>query len=73
MNRPEKISYTVPLDVLLDIVQIILQSELKHTIEDYKRTKNALVLELELEPKHRKAKENIETILMDYNFYRYNE
>lgn len=65
------ISYTVSLDILLDIVKIILQEDISHSIRDIKESKSAVVLELALLPLHEKAKENIEQILNDYNYYRY--
>ena len=65
--------FVVPLDVLLDVVQIILSNNLKYAIEDMKRAKNAIVLELEFEPRHDKAQQNIQEILDDYNYYRYGE
>ncbi len=71
MKTPEKLSITVPVDVVMDIAQIILQSGIIHSIEDLKPAKNALVFELQLLSHHKQAKKNIFDILSEYNFYRY--
>lgn len=71
MKSPEKISIIVPVDVVMDISQIMLQAGIAHSIEDVKPAKNALVFELQLLPHHKQAKKNIFDILSEYNFYRY--
>lgn len=71
MKTPEKISINVPVDVVMDIAQIILQAGIAHSIEDIKLSKNALVFELQLLPHHKQAKKNIFDIINEFNFYRY--
>lgn len=71
MKTIESISYIVPIDVMIDIAQVILQAEIKHSLSDIKKGRNAIVLDLTITPNQGRAKENIESILSDYNYYRY--
>ena len=73
INAPIKTSYAIPMDVMMDIAQILLQSDIQHTITDIRKSKNAIVIEMMIEPRHRMAEENIHQILEDYNYYRYGE
>lgn len=71
MKTAESISYTIPIEVMVDIAEIILQADIKHSLSDIKKGRNAIVLDLSIKPNQTRAKANIESILSDYNYYRY--
>lgn len=64
MDSIETVSYTVPIDVLIDIAEIIVKHELPHQIKDIKE--NALLVKLSFSERHNNAKKNIEHILSEY-------
>lgn len=63
----ETLVYTVPIDVVIDIAEILVESRIQHSIKAIKEEKHAIVLRLLVEPEHAKAVENIEKILEEYN------
>lgn len=68
--------FIVPLDVLTDIVKVILEMELKNEITAVNENKAFIEIKLEYQNGlgfHQKAIANIESILDDYNHYRFEE
>lgn len=68
--------YNVPLDVLMDVLQIIKETELKTEITGANENKSLIEINVEYQNGlgfHQKAINNIETILDDYNHYRFEE
>jgi hypothetical protein len=68
--------FTVPLDVLTDIVKVILEMELKNEITAVNENKAFIEIKVEYQNGlgfHQKAIANIESILDDYNHYRFEE
>ena len=68
--------YNVPLDVLMDVLQIIKETELKTEITGANENKSLIEIKVEYQNGlgfHQKAINNIETILDDYNHYRFEE
>jgi hypothetical protein len=67
---------TVPLDVLIDVVSIIKETELKNEITGVNVNRSFIELKIEYQNGlgyHQRAIENIESILDDYNHYRFEE
>ena len=65
-------SYTVPMDLLMDILKIIFKDGLKHYIEGINETDGSLILRIYFQPNSsndKGAKNNIEEILSDYGYY----
>ena len=65
------IKYSVPTDVFMDIALILVESEIQHRIISTNQERNEIMLRLEISPEHEEANENIESIIEDYNYYRY--
>jgi len=68
--------FIVPLDVLTDIVKVILEMELKNEITAVNENKAFIEIKVEYQNGlgfHQKAIANIESILDDYNHYRFEE
>ena len=68
--------FTVPLDILTDIVKVILEMELKNEITAVNENKAFIEIKVEYQNGlgfHQKAIANIESILDDYNHYRFAE
>lgn len=68
--------YNVPLDVLMDVLQIIKETELKTEIIGANENKSLIEIKVEYQNGlgfHQKAINNIGTILDDYNHYRFEE
>jgi hypothetical protein len=73
-NRFKTLS--VPLDVLIDVVSIIKETELKNEITGVNANRSFIELKIEYQNGlgyHQRAIENIESILDDYNHYRFEE
>lgn len=69
-------TFSIPLDVLTDIVKVLLQAELKNEITGANENKNFVDVKVEYQNGlgfHQKAIDNIESILDDYNYYRFEE
>ena len=67
---------TVPLDVLIDVLKIITEMELKNEITAINENKSFIEIKVEYQNGlgfHQRAIENIENILDDYNHYRFEE
>lgn len=68
--------FSIPLDVLTDIIKVLLQAELKNEIIGANENKNFIDVKVEYQNGlgfHQKAIDNIENILDDYNHYRFEE
>ena len=68
--------YHIPLDVLMDILKIIKETELKTEITGTNENKSLIEIKVEYQNGlgfHKKAIDNIDTILDDYNYYRFEE
>ena len=69
-------TFSIPLDVLTDIIKVLLQAELKNEITGANENKNFIDIKVEYQNGlgfHQKAIDNIESILDDYNHYRFEE
>ena len=69
-------TFSIPLDVLTDVIKVLLQAELKNEITGANENKNFIDVKVEYQNGlgfHQKAIDNIESILDDYNHYRFEE
>ena len=69
-------TFSIPLDVLTDIVKVLIQAELKNEITGANENKSFIDVKVEYQNGlgfHQKAIDNIENILDDYNHYRFEE
>ena len=65
-------SHTIPLDVFLDIARILLGNAINWRVEGINEKENSLLIQMSIQSHlshHRKAMENIQTILSDYGYY----
>ena len=73
-QKPITKSYTIPLDLLIDILKILLNSNIGYHIEAINETESSLLVQVSFSPtvpNHSRAKENIETLLNDYGYFLY--
>jgi len=67
-------SYTIPLDLLIDILKIVLNNNLDYNIEAINDKESSLLMQISFDQthiNHPKAKENIECFLNDYGHFFY--
>ena len=65
-------SYTVPMDVFMDILKIFLVTEIHYHIEGINERENSLLIQVRTEANnisHKKLRHNIAFILTEYGFY----
>ncbi|WPV65425.1 hypothetical protein [Chitinophaga sp. LS1] len=65
-------SHSIPMDVFMDIVRILLNNTLDWHVEGINEKENSLLIQVSYQPhlpRHRKALENIQSILADYGYY----
>ncbi|SEW46025.1 hypothetical protein SAMN05428988_6217 [Chitinophaga sp. YR573] len=65
-------SHTTPMDVFIDIVRILLDNALTWQVEGINEKENSLLIQVSYQPqltRHRKALENMKSILADYGYY----
>lgn len=65
-------SHTIPLDVFMDVVRILLNNALNWQVEGINENENSLLIQVSIQPssiQHRKALENIQGFLSDYGYY----
>ena len=65
-------SHTIPMDVFLDIACILLGNAINWRVEGINEKENSLLIQVSIQPnllQHRKAMENMLTILSDYGYY----
>ena len=68
--------FNVPFDVLTDVVKIIIDNELKNEITGANENKSFIEVKVEYQNGlglNLKAINNIESVLADYNHYRFEE
>ena len=63
--------YEIPNNMMADAARIILQAGLSHRLVDAGR--ESIKMELLFSESHTKAKQQIEEIINDYNFFRYGD
>lgn len=67
-------SYTIPLDLLIDILKIVLNNNLDYNIEAINDKESSLLMQISFDQthiNHPKVKENIECFLNDYGHFFY--
>lgn len=65
-------SYTIPLDVFMDIMRVLLSGKVRNQIESINETQNSLILKVEIvstDPVHQKVIQNMEDVLEEYGYY----
>lgn len=65
-------SHTIPLDLFLDVVRILLDNALNWQVEGINEKENSLLIQVSIRPAsvhHKKALENIQGFLSDYGYY----
>ena len=65
-------SYTVPMDVFMDILRIFLKNETDYYIEGINERENSLLIQVKTEAnnvRHKNIRENITAILSEYGYY----
>jgi hypothetical protein len=65
-------SYTVPMDVFLDILRIFLNNETDYHIEGINERENSLLIQVKSErsnTRQKNVRENITMILAEYGYY----
>jgi len=65
-------SYTIPMDVFIDIMRILLTYKIRNQIEAINETQNSLILRIEIiqtDSTHQKVIENLEDVLSEYGYY----
>ncbi len=65
-------SHTIPMDVFMDIVRILLNNAIRWQVESINEKENSLLIQISIQPdllRHRKAMENMQSILSDYGYY----
>jgi hypothetical protein len=64
--------YKIPQDLLMDILRILFNNNIKHKIDGIKERENIILLSVHFSEnvdKHEEAEENIKSILQDYSDY----
>ena len=73
ISRPLKTSsHTIPLDLFMDVVRVLLNNALNWQVEGINDKENSLLIQVSIQPgspRHRKALENIQCFLSDYGYY----
>ena len=67
-------TFTAHLDILMDVLRIVFDNGLPFSIEGINEREDALIVKMSINPKrnsHRKAMENIKSLVDDYGHYRY--
>jgi len=65
-------SHTIPLDLFMDVVRILLDNALTWQVEGINEKENSLLIQVSIQPasvRHKKALENIQGLLSDYGYY----
>ena len=63
--------YEIPCDVIADVARILLQCNLEHRLIDAGH--ETVKMEITIPENRLKAKQHIEEIISDYNFFRYGD
>ncbi len=65
-------SHTIPVDLFMDTARILLASGINWKLESINEKENSFLIQVATEPQstlHRKAMENMQSILSDYEYY----
>lgn len=65
-------SYTIPMDVFIDIMRILLSNKIRNQIEAVNEVQNSLILRIEIvqaDNVHQKVIQEIEEVLTYYGYY----
>jgi hypothetical protein len=71
-NKPNTMEYNVPLELFGDILRILLKNKIANQVIGIKARTDVILLKVSYKPEekiHGNAKENIETLLRDFNEY----
>lgn len=72
LKTPIISSHTIPMDVFMDVVRILLGNTIQWQVESINEKENSLLIQLSIHPhlpRHQKAMENMLSILSDYGYY----
>lgn len=67
-----KSSHTIPLDVFIDVVRVLLDNAFDWQVEGINEKENSLLIQVSIQPgsaRHKKAMENIQSMLSEYGYY----
>ena len=67
-----KSSHTIPLDVFMDVVRVLLDNVFDWQVEGINEKENSLLIQVSIQPgsaRHKKAMENIKNMLSEYGYY----
>ena len=67
-----KSSHTIPLDVFMDVVRVLLDNAFDWQVEGINEKENSLLIQVSFQPgsaRHKKAMENIQSMLSEYGYY----
>lgn len=74
-NRETQVkSHTIPADIIMDALRILLDNNITFQIEGINEHEHTVIVQTSISPKlsrHKKAMENLTTILSDYSYYRH--
>ncbi|BAV05077.1 hypothetical protein SAMN05421788_11581 [Filimonas lacunae] len=71
-TQQQSSSHTIPIDVFLEVVHILLDNNLSWQVEGINDREGSLLIQISQQTglsKHQKAMENIKGILSDYGYY----
>lgn len=70
-NNPNIKRYKIPQDLLMDILRILFNNNIKHKIEGIKEKQNSIIIQVHFTHTNNNAdaQQNIEDILKDYAEY----
>ncbi len=74
MTNAQVKSHTVHVDVLMDVLRILFNNEISFTVEGINEEENTLLVRTNTNAKltrHKKALENIKTLVSDYGYFRH--
>ena len=71
-GKTQQHSYTIPMDMYMDILRILLPNKIRNYVETLNERENSIILRIETVPgnfRHKQAIENLEEILNEYGYY----
>ena len=72
-NVTQAKSHTVPVDVLMDVLGILFNNDIPFLVDGINEHENTLLIRTTTNDKltrHKKALENLKTLVSDYSYYR---
>ena len=72
-NVTQAKSHTVPVDVLMDVLGILFNNDIPFLVDGINEHENTLLIRTTTNAKlsrHKKALENLKTLVSDYSYYR---